>query len=1218
MLRAGILLYLLFFLQYFCIAQIPTYDDPYLKFDHLTKKDGLTSNYILEIFQDKQGYIWMATVEGLNRYNGYQFTQFKNIPGDSTSLSNNLVTSIAELADSSLVIGTKKGLNIFDKRLNQFSTCIEKLKFPDTLSNSFIRDIYTDKNKVTWIETALGILVKTNVSIGEMYFYKHGNPTMVNTYFYHSILKDSDDKLWLGGRYMGLYNFNPETEKFNRLKEDPDDNTKKRDEDVAVFFEDSDGVFWVGGTDGLYILDRKTEIFTKILPITTLSMVEDDNKNLWIGTGSGLFVYDMIKKEFRYSVHNENNPNSIIHDHINNIFIDRAGNVWLGTIGGISIFRPSKNKFKHIYHIAENKNTPVSNSITSIVEDSKNRLWIGTANKGVEYFDNHLSKLGSYNHQNQNKKFTLASDRISTMMTDSEGDIWVGQWSGRGFNIINPDTKKNIHRSLLKNSLKADWYSDFLETGKGDYYIGIWGSYGLFMFDKKALSFTNHRYTFNLGNPASPVYNMSFDGSRLWVDYGSGRMFFYFSPQTEKYYVVKKNHYFEFDFTKILDLSVVDGQTYFYTNTGIFKTDQAPYLSIKKVSSSIVKPDKKGISELNKMFPGLTVNCYVQDINGAYWLGSNHGLTKMKDGKIIQNLSGHFPSDTILSLALDPSGILYLGTYKGLAKYDLTTNEITDYSILKSKYLSSHLIKFLFEDSQNKIWIGTTNQGLNRLNPKTGEITQYPDKPDDSTSFWGKEAVCMIEDSKGNLWVGGNGLNKYLPESESFKHFTKENGLADNEIRGLLEDEEGSLWISTANGLSKFNPETGIFINYFEKDGLQENEFSEACFKLQDGRLAFGGKNGLNIFNPKEISQNKNKPSVVLSGFMIFDKPMDSLLMQQETISLKYNQNYFSFEFAALDFSNPEKNMYAFKLENFHEDWVYTQEGNHTARYTNVDPGKYIFRVKAANSDGLWNEEGISIPVVIKPPFWKTPWFFGLLLTLGLALVFVYIKYRERKIKEQNKLLILEQKLLRSQMNPHFIFNSLSSIQSFIFENNPVEAGSYLSRFAELIRSILYNSREEYITLENEIKTLKNYFELQQLRYNHKFDFEIDMDPEIFPEDISIPPMIAQPFIENAVEHGIKYIEEKGLITVSFTLMDDSMLLTVEDNGIGIKAAKNIKNKKASEHKSLATIITHERINILNKGRRKKLYSMQVQDTTDASGKVNGTRVKLIIPFQQT
>ncbi|MEZ5196899.1 MAG: histidine kinase [Bacteroidales bacterium] len=214
---------------------------------------------------------------------------------------------------------------------------------------------------------------------------------------------------------------------------------------------------------------------------------------------------------------------------------------------------------------------------------------------------------------------------------------------------------------------------------------------------------------------------------------------------------------------------------------------------------------------------------------------------------------------------------------------------------------------------------------------------------------------------------------------------------------------------------------------------------------------------------------------------------------------------------------------------------------------------------------------------------------------------------------------MMEQRLLRSQMNPHFIFNSLSSIQSFIFESNPIEAGSYLSRFAELIRSILYNSREEFIPLEKEIKTLQYYFDLQQLRYTNKFDYEIDIDPLLEVESISIPPMLAQPFIENAIEHGIKHLDEKGLISVSFTLMKaETLLMMVEDNGIGIKAARSLKNEKGEEHKSLATIITKERIEILNKGKRKKLYSMQINDTFDSNGMVDGTRVKFIIPFVQT
>ena len=204
-------------------------------------------------------------------------------------------------------------------------------------------------------------------------------------------------------------------------------------------------------------------------------------------------------------------------------------------------------------------------------------------------------------------------------------------------------------------------------------------------------------------------------------------------------------------------------------------------------------------------------------------------------------------------------------------------------------------------------------------------------------------------------------------------------------------------------------------------------------------------------------------------------------------------------------------------------------------------------------------------------------------------------------------------------MNPHFIFNSLSSIQSFIFENNPIEAGSYLSRFAELIRSILYNSREEFITIEKEIKTLQNYLDLQQLRYNKKFDYILDIDPLIQPDLIRIPPMFAQPFIENAIEHGIKHLEGQGFISVSFTLMAEikSVLLIIEDNGIGIKASKKIKRKTPKNHTSLATVIANERMEIFNKGRKKKQFIMKIVDVKDADGNVKGTKVKFLIPYRE-
>ncbi|MAE08293.1 MAG: hypothetical protein CL661_05985 [Bacteroidetes bacterium] len=603
------------------------------------------------------------------------------------------------------------------------------------------------------------------------------------------------------------------------------------------------------------------------------------------------------------------------------------------------------------------------------------------------------------------------------------------------------------------------------------------------------------------------------------------------------------------------------------------------------------------------------------------WAGTNNGLYNIKKKRIINSF---ISSDTnvntllgnsVLSLAFDKKGDLWIGTDRGLCLLEQNADTILRQSKREGKYLSSRLTRCIYEDREGNIWVGTTDKGINKIEANTGKIIQYKNNLQDSTTFWGKDATCFLQDVAGNIWIGGFGLNRYDPEAESFAHYTESDGLANNYVMGILEDSSGNLWISTQNGLSKFDPVNNTFENFFSQDGLQDNEFTVASEKLKNNHLMFGEKNGLNIIDPESIRKNEIAPNISISNFMIFDKQTDYGFPQTKKIELEYDQNYFSFDYAAHDFSFPSKNKYAYKLENFDPEWFYTDASNRKAKYTNVPPGDYIFRVKAANNDGVWNEDGTAVELVINPPFWKTLWFYFLEGLLFVLLIVAYIKYREKNIKEKNKLLLVEQKLLRSQMNPHFIFNSLTSIQSFIFENNPIEAGSYLSKFSELIRSILYNSREEYISLEKEISTLKNYLEIQQLRYNKMFDYEIDVDSEIDIEMIAVPPMLAQPFIENSVEHGIKDLPGKGFISIKFSLSDESIFMIIEDNGIGVEASKKLKDGKAKEHKSLATIITKERITILNSKLKRKSFSIQITDIVGRDGKVEGTRIKFIIPF---
>jgi len=762
---------------------------------------------------------------------------------------------------------------------------------------------------------------------------------------------------------------------------------------------------------------------------------------------------------------------------------------------------------------------------------------------------------------------------------------------------------------------------------RGDFWLGLWGSQGLYQFDKKRGTFKDQTYLIKNIFPPGPVKNLAFDGKNIWIGLQNQSAFFALNPKTKKIANYLKNNYSSYDFNRILKIyNDHNGDVWFQTNNGVYHKQNDPYISIIPVNNF---PDLSSLSS-NPEIPFQksnykidTITSKIIDEDGNTWIGTFKGLFKIRDNKVIHSYSvkSHqgLISDTIWSMAFVPPNQLWVGTEKGLCEFNISNEKFETFVIDPRRYLSSHLIKCIAEDEKGKIWVGTTDKGLNQIDPLTQKVKQFNSDLNDEHSFWGDLVNCIYLDKTGAIWIGGYGLNKYNQNSDSFTHYTEKDGLANNSVMSIQEDDKGMMWIATLNGLSSFNPESEVFQNYYEKDGLQDNEFSNANCKLKSGELLFGGKNGINVCDPLSIFKNNNPPPLAITSFSVFDNKKEIDTLNSKPIELNYDENYFSFEFTALDFSNQQNIKYAYKLENADKDWVYIESPSRIAKYTNIDPGNYEFRLRASNSDGIWNEKGISVGLIIKPPFWKTIWFLILVILFLIFIIILIIKYRERKIIEKTQFQLLEQKLLRSQMNPHFIFNSLSSIQSFIFENNPLEAGSYLSRFAELIRSILYNSREEFITIEKEIKTLKNYLDLQQLRYDKKFDYKINIDPLIQTDLIQIPPMLAQPFIENSIEHGIKHLKGRGFISISFTLMPEknSILLIIQDNGIGIKASRKLENEKSKNHTSLATIIANERLDIFNKGLKKKQFIMEINDIKDDDGKVNGTKVKFIIPFRK-
>jgi hypothetical protein len=488
----------------------------------------------------------------------------------------------------------------------------------------------------------------------------------------------------------------------------------------------------------------------------------------------------------------------------------------------------------------------------------------------------------------------------------------------------------------------------------------------------------------------------------------------------------------------------------------------------------------------------------------------------------------------------------------------------------------------------------------------------------------------IYQDIEGTYWIGtmGGGLNRFDPLSGNFKTYNESDGLPNNVIYTTLDDGEGNLWIITNRGISKFNKKNETFVNYDTKDGVQGNEFNVgAFFKNRKGEMYFGGMNGFNVFHPSEITLNNRPPRMVFTGFRILNALQDLELDNGEVIRLHYNESYFSIEFSALDYTNPSKNLYRYKLVNYDDDWIFANASERRAEYRKVDPGSYRFVVTGSNNDGVWNEDGISLTIIIRPPWWQS-WIFR----LAFALVFIstlwsIILFRIRTIRRKHdiekkmlsiekQVFELEQKALRLQMNPHFMFNSLNAIQNFVLANDTDKAVNYLAKFSHLMRMILANSTAALITLKDELQALIYYIDLEKLRFDDKFDYKIIRDPDIDEEFVEIPPMLFQPYVENAIIHGLVNSNKPGMLEISIKKINRGTIrCTVKDNGIGREKAIEIRNASGIKRQPKGMIITQERIEIFNKQSRKN-FSVRITDLKDDKGGAAGTIVEFTIQYK--
>ncbi|MEO7923847.1 MAG: two-component regulator propeller domain-containing protein [Chitinophagaceae bacterium] len=586
---------------------------------------------------------------------------------------------------------------------------------------------------------------------------------------------------------------------------------------------------------------------------------------------------------------------------------------------------------------------------------------------------------------------------------------------------------------------------------------------------------------------------------------------------------------------------------------------------------------------------------FVQTDDGNIWAGCQHGYIHIYNpsNQSIQTI--HPPelnNYTIRCMTKDPKGNIWLGLHNGkIARWDKSQNKFESFP--SGSQFENGLInpvQYIFIDKQERCWVSTV-YGLKKFDAATKTYTEYyqPDM-NNPASIRGRTIQGIEQYNDTTLVIGtvNGGINFFNTNAKTFSHLNTEDGLPSNTIYTIKKDIKDFLWFTTDYGLFKFMPPGKKIIRYNIEPGVLNSSFKlPGFYVLKNGNWITATTTEIISFNPENSGyDNRSATKVEITGFKIFETSffIDSLLATNKPVELTYIQNFFTIEFAALNFSNLHQNKYYYQLSGVNKDWV-NADIKPSAGYTNLQPGEYTFSVKADSENGT--TEINSFKIIISPPFWKTWWFKALLLLLAGGGIFWLLKRRIRFIRHnaemKQKIAETEMMALRAQMNPHFIFNCLNSIDNLIQTNEKEKATLYLSKFAKLIRSILETSKNNTVPCWKDMETLTLYLELEELRWDKKISYEITIADEIQNGDYKVPPLIIQPFVENAIHHGL--LNKTGSdrkLKIDVSVSNNYIRYCIQDNGVGRAKAALYTQLNRPSHESMGMQITTNRINLFN------------------------------------
>lgn len=992
---------------------------------------------------------------------------------------------------------------------------------------------------------------------------------------------------------------------------------------VSAVLQDRKGFIWIAST-ALQRYDGKQMVtiaqFDRLpgsIFYDDIALYEDQQGRIWMGTPENIRFYDPVTARIK-NVPLEAGLQAAGNINCRAIMQDSQGITWATTRYGLIQLDEKQQVFRKPATIPDSIRVQMNSAIE---EDASGRLWI-SGQYGLYIIGKDRKTIYSRHHNPENIAALNIPASAKKIFRDQQR-MWV---AARGENLLFAWEPSTNHLRSYRFAHNGHSHNDQVYDIETDIHGRIWVAMeneGLYRYSAALDSFSLHIP----GNNADALglhFNyesnclLSDREGHMWVGTDVGINIMSLHNQS----FTRLDHRARFPGTaKQLPQAEV---------TGVFSaTNGDVYIGYWGAGFAWLSP-KLHLKEYFTKLPDERAQAwsFAEQRNGCILVGQENGYISRFDPKTKSFTHFHPPAfneQTVLSMLPEQDTAVWVGLYnRGLVCWNPQNNTARTFPQLLQYIRRSTSITGIVPQGDSVLWLAASNGGLLRFHTKSGQVDRQ------IIFHAGEDSVLNVTallPGNNNTLIAGtsNGLYFYDPGLDKWEAQQINESRFDEWVLSMHPAGGQDTWITTPYGFYRLNGAKRKLIAFIQNDDIIDNDrrVRRNIATMPDGWMLVGASDHVTAFSIDRLQVKPPPPNVTITDFKVLEHSIivDSVVDTGRPLVLAPGQNFISIEFRSLQY-HEVKTRYYYRLVGVDADWLPTEDML-VARYTNLPPGEYTFRVKSMNMAGVFSRHTTTLHILIQPAFWQTWWFRALCVIAVMALVYGYFRFRLYLVKKEEKgraafreeLAQLEMKALRAQMNPHFIFNSLNSIQTFMMKNETEQALSYLSRFARLIRNVLDNSQLNNISITRETGMLENYMELEKLRLADQFDYRIIIDPALDSDFVEIPAMVIQPFVENAIWHGLLHKTGRGLLTIEFIRKENKIHCIIEDNGIGREAATTLKQQSHPSHISRGLQITKDRLQLYN-SRFNMDASFDIEDLYDENGQARGTRVNLWFPLE--